>query len=83
MLQWPGYLFEPFIFPIVWFYGKATVYSQGSRGGTFDRVEASDTRGPVFESSRWQLLLNNYFLLTVWLKDENKEKEAGTGPFKK
>ena len=41
----------------------------------------SDTRGPGFESSHWQLLLNIYLLLTVCRKDENKEKEAGNGPF--
>ena len=41
---------------------------------------ASHTRGPGFESSHRQLLLNIYLLLTVCRKDENKEKEAGTGP---
>ena len=45
---------------------------------------ASDTRVPGFESShRRQLLLNIYLLLTVCSKDENKEKEAGNGPFLK
>ena len=38
---------------------------------------ASDTRGPGFESSHRQLLLNNYSLLSVCRKDKNKEKEAG------
>ena len=33
---------------------------------------ASNTRGPGFESSHWQLLLNNYLLLTVCRKDEIK-----------
>ena len=38
-------------------------------------------RGPRFESSHWQLLLNLYLLWTVCGKDENKENEAGNGPF--
>ena len=41
----------------------------------------SDNRGPGFEYSHWQLLLNIYLLLTVCRKVENKEKEAGNGPF--
>ena len=41
------------------------------------------TRGPGFESSRWQLLLNNYLLLTVCRKYENKEKETENSPFSK
>ena len=53
----------------------------GSGCGAFGRVVASNTRGPGFESSHWQLLLNIYLLLTVCRKDENKEKEAGNGPF--
>ena len=47
----------------------------------FGRAVASDTRGPRFESSHRQLLLNIYLLLTVCRKDEKKEKEAGSGPF--
>ena len=47
--------------------------------GAVGRAVASDTRGPGFESSHWQLLLNIYYCR----KDENKEKEAGNGPFKK
>ena len=38
---------------------------------------AYDTRGPGFESSNRQLLLNIYLLLTVCGKDENKEKRPG------
>ena len=53
----------------------------GSGCGAVGRVVASDTRGPGFESSHRQLLLNIYLLLTVCRKDENKEKEAGNGPF--
>ena len=51
----------------------------GSGCGAVGRAVASDTRGPGFESSHWQLLLNIYYCR----KDENKEKEAGNGPFKK
>ena len=50
--------------------------SWGSGCGTVGRAVASNTRGPGFESSHRQLLLNNYLLLTVCRKDENKEKEA-------
>ena len=53
----------------------------GSGCGAVGRVVASDTRGPGFESSHRQLLLNSYLLLTVCRKDEHKEKEAGNGPF--
>ena len=55
----------------------------GSGCGVVDRGVASDTRGPGFESSHRQLLLNIYLLLTVCRKDKNKEKEAGNGPFLK
>ena len=44
---------------------------------------ASNTRGPGFKSSDRQLLLNIHLLLTICRKDENKEKEAGNGPFLK
>ena len=53
----------------------------GSGCGKVERAVASKTRGPKFESSHQQLLLNNYLLLTVCSKDENKEKEAENGPF--
>ena len=53
----------------------------GSGCGAVGRAVASDIRGPRFESSHRQLLLNIYLLLTVCRKDENKEKEAGNGPF--
>ena len=64
---------------------KVTKYLFGGSGcGTVGRAVAYDTRGPGFESSHRQLLLNIYLLLTVCRKDENKEKEAGNGPsFKK
>ena len=37
--------------------------------------------GPRLKSSHRQLLLNQYFLLTVCRKEEKKEKEAVNGPF--
>ena len=52
----------------------------GSGCGAVGRAVASKTRGPGFESSHWQLLLNIYLLLTVE-KTKNKEKEAENGPF--
>ena len=51
--------------------------------GAVGRAVASNSRGPRFESSHRQILLNIYLLLTVSRKDENKEKEAGNGTFKK
>ena len=54
---------------------------KGSGCGAVGRAVAFNTRGPGFESSHRQLLLNIYLLLTVCRKDENKEKEAGNGPF--
>ena len=61
------------------------MHSLGSGRGSVGRAVASNIRGPGFESSHRQLLLNIYLLLTVCRKDENKEKEAGNGPifFKK
>ena len=50
--------------------------------GSVDRAVASDTRGPRFESSHLQLLLNPYFLGIVIRKDKNKEKEVGKGTLK-
>ena len=54
--------------------------------GSVGRAVTSDTRGPRFESSHWQKfihILNICLLSTVYWKDENKEKEAGNGPFLK
>ena len=56
----------------------------GSGCGSVGRGVASDTRGPRFESSHWQIfiyILNICLVSTVFLKDKNKEKEAGNGPF--
>ena len=45
----------------------------GSSGsGTIESAVASDIKGPWFDSSHWQLLLNIYLLLTVRRKDDNK-----------
>ena len=58
----------------------------GSGCGLVGRAVASFTRGPRFESSHRQknvYILNNCLLSTVYRKDENNEKEAGNGPFKK
>ena len=52
--------------------------------GSVGRAVASDTRCPRFKSSHLQkfiFLLNICLLSTVFWKDENKEKEAGYGPF--
>jgi len=43
--------------------------------GTVGRAVASKSRGPGFESSHRQLLLNIYLLLTDCRKDETKEKK--------
>ena len=56
----------------------------GSGCGSVGRVVASDTRGPQFESSHRQkiiYILNICLLSIVYWKDDNKEKEAGNGPF--
>ena len=61
-----------------------TVYIWGSGCGSVGKAVASDIRGPQFESSHWHkfiLILNICLLSTVHWKDENKEKEAGYGPF--
>ena len=49
----------------------------GSGCGAVGRAVAYDTRGPGFDSSHRQLLLNIYLLLTVCRKDKNKEKRPG------
>ena len=56
----------------------------GSGCGSVGRAIASNTRGPQFESRHQKIylfLLNICLLSTVYWKDENKEKEAGDGPF--
>ena len=51
--------------------------------GTVVTSVASNNKRPGFESSHWELLFNNYLLLTVCRKDENKEKEAENDTLKK
>ena len=43
---------------------------------TVDRVVTFYTRGPGFKSSREQHLVHISLLITLYWKDENKEKEA-------
>ena len=62
-------------------YRGKSVQMIGQWCGTVDSVVAYGNKGARFESSHQQLLLNNYLLLTVCSKDENKEKEAENGPF--
>ena len=54
----------------------------GSGGGSIGRAVASNSRGPRFESSHRQKFILNIYCKLYW-KDENKEKEAGNGPFSK
>ena len=49
----------------------------GSGCGAVGRAVTFDNRGPGFDSSHRQLLLNIYLLLTVCRIDENKEKRPG------
>ena len=53
---------------------------QGSGCGAVGRVVASDTRGPEFESSHWQLLLKIYLVLTICRKDEKLRKRGRVCP---
>ena len=55
-------------------------FKMGSGCGSVGRAVAFDSRGPRYESSHWQKFLLNVFCQLYW-KDENKEKEAGIGPF--
>ena len=52
----------------------------GSYCGSVGRVVASNSRGPLFEYSHWQTFIFNIYY-QLYSKDENKEKEAGNGPF--
>ena len=51
----------------------------GTSCGSVGRTVASDTRGLWFESSRRQSFITSIVSVNC-LKDENKEKEAGSGP---
>ena len=57
------------------------MFNLGSGCGAVGRAVAYDMRGPEFESSHRQLLLNIYLLLTVCRRDENKEKRPGMAHF--
>ena len=48
----------------------------GSGCGKVGSAVASKTREPGFESYHWEFSLNNYLLLTVCRKDENKSKRG-------
>ena len=50
--------------------------------GLVGRAVTSNNRDPQFESSHWQLLLNQYFLLTVCRKDENERKRGRKWPIR-
>ena len=50
--------------------------------GSVGRVVASNSRGTRFESGHRHKFILNIYGQVNW-KDENKEKEAGNGPFKK
>ena len=48
---------------------------QGNSSGSVERAVASDTRGPQFESSHWQTLKLNMFLLLSVGKTKIKKKK--------
>ena len=52
----------------------------GSGCGSVGRAVASNSRGPLFESSDRQKFMLNIYCQPYW-KDKNKENEAGNGPF--
>ena len=52
----------------------------GSGWGSVGRTVASDAKGPQFESRQQQKFSMKIFSVNCW-KDENKDKEAGNGPF--
>ena len=56
---------------------------KGSGCGSVGWAVTSDTRGPRFESSQWQILNWTFVYCEQYWKDENKEKEAGNSPFLK
>ena len=55
--------------------------NMGSGCGSVGRAGTSDSTGPRFESYHQQKIILNIYCQLYW-KDENKEKEAGNGPFK-
>ena len=59
---------------------EANSYRKGSGCGSVGRAVPFSSRGPQFESSHRQKFILNIYCQLYW-KDENKEKEAGNGPF--
>ena len=55
----------------------------GSSCGSVGIGVTSNNRGLRLDSSHRQLLMNQYIMLSICRKDENEEKEAGNGEFKK
>ena len=52
----------------------------GSGGASVGTAVACNSRGPQFKSSHRQKFILNLYYQLYW-KYENKEKEAGNGPF--
>ena len=55
---------------------------KGSGCGSVGRGVASKSKGMQFESSHQQKIILNIYC-QLYRKDENREKEAGNGPFLK
>ena len=63
-------------------FNSLTNLKRGSDCGSVGRAVASNSRGPQFKSSHWQHFKFNIYC-QLYLKNENKEKEAGNGALKK
>ena len=80
----PGSTLEPKVkFWRLVFCLAQTIELQGSGCRWVGRLVASNTWGPRFESNHRQNLNWTLVYCQLYWKDENKEKEAGNGPFKK
>ena len=55
----------------------------GSSCGSVGIGVTSNNRGLRLDSSHWQLLMNQYIMLSICRKDESEEEETGNGPLKK
>ena len=53
----------------------------GSGCGSVGRAVASHSRSPRFKSSHRQKIILKIVYCQLYWKDENKEKEAGNGPY--
>ena len=62
---------------------RVTATFIGQWCGSVGRAVTSDSRGLRFESSHRQKFILNIVNCQLYWKDDNKGKEAGTGPFKK